>query len=211
MKQNCVVKLWPDPKTKLCCVVKLWWSQLPEFWKLWNCGSQFVMFVKLWFAHFEFWKPLKNLSFAMNGFEESYYTIPKSNISRLKIFDCSLRSIFFKIFSKIGQILETKIVLFTDFTIFHNLWNCEGPWNWIVLCCDCDACSKIKLHCVVKLWLYNFTKSQFYFTTLVELCVQKIESRSTDFGKRKTLQKFVQNEGLELDLTFSPELLSLIL
>ena len=145
--------------------MKLWWSQFHKFWKLWNCASQFVMFVKLWFAHFEFWKPLKNLSFAMNGFEESYYTIPKSNISRLKIYNCSLRSIFFKIFSKIGQILETKIVLFTDFTIFHNLWNCEGPWNWIVLCCDCDACSKnqIVLCCeIVSFHNHNFTISQIH-------------------------------------------------
>ena len=166
----CVVKLWPDPKTKLCCVVKLWWSQFHKFWKLWNCASQFVMFVKLWFAHFEFWKPLKNLSFAMNGFEESYYTIPKSNISRLKIYNCSLRSIFFKIFSKIGQILETKIVLFTDFTIFHNLWNCEGPWNWIVLCCDCDACSKnqIVLCCeIVSFHNHNFTISQIHNFTIL--------------------------------------------
>ena len=112
------MKLWPDPKMNLCCVVKLWWSQFHKFWKLWNCASQFVMFVKLWFAHFEFWKPLKNLSFAMNGFEESYYTIPKSNISRLKIYNCSLRSIFFKIFCDACS--KNQIVLCCEIVSFHN-------------------------------------------------------------------------------------------
>ena len=159
----------------LCCVVKLWWSQFHKFWKLWNCASQFVMFVKLWFAHFEFWKPLKNLSFAMNGFEESYYTIPKSNISRLKIYNCYLRSKFFQNFSKKFQNWPNSRYENSTFHRFHNFSQFVKLWRSLKL--DCVVlwlwCLLKKSNCVV-LWncefsqsqLHNFTNPQFRLTTL---------------------------------------------
>ena len=68
----------------------------------------------------------------MNGFDDNYYTIQKIIYVVLKFLIALSGKYFFKKIPKnfkIGQILDTKMVFFTDFTIFHNLWNCEGPWK----------------------------------------------------------------------------------
>ena len=60
----------------------------------------------------------------MNGFDDNYYMMQNIKYVVLK-FLIALSGKYLKKKKpknfKIGQILDTKMVFFTDFTIFHNL------------------------------------------------------------------------------------------
>ena len=68
----------------------------------------------------------------MNGFDDNYYTIQKIIYVVLKFLIALSGKYFFKKKSEKFQNWPNSRYengIFTDFTIFHNLWNCEGPWK----------------------------------------------------------------------------------